>query len=61
MMKLMRCGEWRDINRGMRSLRFLPLVFIVGVDGFAMFLPYVGLVCAAAYIIARAKPRPQTV
>ena len=45
----------------MRSLRYLPLVFVVGVDGFAMFLPYMGFVCAAAYVVARLKPRPQTV
>ena len=35
----------------MRSLRFLPLVFLIGIDGFAMFAPYVTLVLTAAYVI----------
>ena len=36
----------------MRSIRFLPLVFIIGIDGFAMFAPYVTLVLTAAYVIS---------
>ena len=34
----------------MQALRYLPLVSVVGVDGFAMFLPYLGLVCASAFV-----------
>ena len=48
----------------MRSLRFLPLVFIIGADGFAMFVPYLLLVWMAAFVIERHKssqPRPAVV
>ena len=45
----------------MRTVRFLPLVFLVGIDGFAMFAPYVCLLLSAAYVIRRTiKPtQPQ--
>ena len=33
----------------MRSLRFLPLVFLIGIDGFVMFAPYVLSVLTIAY------------
>ena len=39
----------------MRSIRFLPLVFIIGIDGFAMFAPYVTVVLAMAYVITRLR------
>ena len=45
----------------MRVVRFLPLVFLVGIDGFAMFAPYVLLVLVAAYGLRRirtAEPEP---
>ena len=51
----------------MRAIRFLPLVFLTGIDGFAMFAPYVTLVLAAAYIISRVRlhgepmPNPVTI
>ena len=43
----------------MRAIRFLPLVFIVGIDGFAMFAPYVAFVMSVAYVYAALKARPQ--
>jgi hypothetical protein len=45
----------------MRVLRFLPLVFLVGIDGFAMFAPYVLLVLIMAYGLRRLRsvePQP---
>jgi hypothetical protein len=45
----------------MRIVRFLPLVFIVGIDGFAMFAPYVLLLLVAGYGLRRlraAEPQP---
>jgi len=45
----------------MRTLRYLPLVTIAGVDGFALFLPYLGLVGAAAFVLACVRPQPQPV
>ena len=40
----------------MKSVRFLPLVFLVGIDGFAMFAPYVILLLTAAYVARRVRP-----
>jgi hypothetical protein len=45
----------------MQALRFLPLVVVAGVDGFAMFLPYLAVVCAAAFVVGRIKSRQQPV
>ncbi len=52
----------------MRAIRFLPLVFIVGIDGFAMFAPYVVLVLTLGYVASRLRsvqpaplPAPLTV
>ncbi len=42
----------------MRSLRFLPLVFLVGIDGFVMFAPYAVAVMAFAYAADRGRPEP---
>ena len=39
----------------MRSLRFLPLVFLIGIDGFVMFAPYVVLVLSVAYVTKLAR------
>jgi hypothetical protein len=33
----------------LRSVRFLPLVFLTGIDGFAMFAPYVIGVLTVGY------------
>ena len=35
----------------MKAIRFLPLVYIVGVDGFVFFAPYVLLLLTLAYAI----------
>jgi hypothetical protein len=39
-----------------RALRFLPLVFLVGIDGFAMFAPYVLAVLVVAYSLRKLRP-----
>ena len=35
----------------MKAIRFLPLVYIVGVDGFVFFAPYILLLLTLAYAI----------
>ncbi len=35
----------------MKAVRFLPLTFVAGIHGFALFAPYVGLVIAAALFL----------
>ncbi|MGB7158691.1 MAG: hypothetical protein WBD40_11530 [Tepidisphaeraceae bacterium] len=42
----------------MRTLRYLPLVALAGVDGFVMFVPYLLLVGAAAVVIGRVRSQP---
>ena len=39
----------------LRSVRFLPLVFLIGIDGFAMFAPYVIGVLAIGYTIRQLR------
>ena len=39
----------------MRAIRFLPLVFLVGIDGFAMFAPYVVMLFLTGYLISRLR------
>jgi hypothetical protein len=43
----------------MRSIRFLPLVFLVGIDGFVLFAPYVMLLLSVAYIVRQVRPQPR--
>jgi hypothetical protein len=47
----------------MRTLCYLPLATIAGVDGFALFLPYLLLVAAIACVAdwVRTQPRAATV
>ena len=45
----------------MRSLRFLPLVFLIGIDGFNMFAPYVLLLLCTGYILRRMRPTPHPI
>jgi hypothetical protein len=48
----------------MKALRYLPLVYIVGVDGFVFFAPYILLLLTLAYVyrIYRARQlHPQLV
>jgi hypothetical protein len=42
----------------MRTLRFLPLVFLLGVHGFVLFAPYSVLILATGYALRRYRPRP---
>jgi hypothetical protein len=45
----------------MKAILFLPLAYIVGVDGFAMFAPYALFVMTAAYLLSRPRTLPQPV
>ena len=48
----------------MRAIRFLPLSFLIGIDGFVMFAPYVMLLLTLAYLHRRlraAEPQPALV
>jgi hypothetical protein len=42
-----------------RTLRFLPLVFVVGIDGFAMFAPYLLAVLVIGYGLRKLRSAPQ--
>lgn len=42
----------------MRTLQFMPLVLVAGVDGFVLFIPYLAVVGAAAVLISRFKAQP---
>jgi hypothetical protein len=35
----------------MKALRFLPLVYIVGIDGFVFFAPYILLILTLAWTL----------
>jgi hypothetical protein len=39
----------------LRAIRFLPLVFVVGIDGFAMFAPYLIAVLIIAYVLRKSR------
>jgi hypothetical protein len=39
----------------MKSLRFLPLTFLAGVHGFALFAPYAALATAALLLVNRRR------
>jgi hypothetical protein len=36
-----------------RALRFLPLAFLAGTHGFALFAPYVAVVLTALHLVQR--------
>lgn len=40
-------------SHAMKSLRYLPLAYIAGVHGFAIFAPYAALVMAIFYLSHR--------
>ncbi len=42
----------------MRTLQFLPLVLVAGVDGFVLFIPYLALIGAAAVVMNYVKSHP---
>lgn len=39
----------------MRTLKFLPLVYLLGVHGFVLFAPYTILVLAVGYAVRRMR------
>jgi hypothetical protein len=39
----------------MRALRLLPLTFLTGIDGFAMFAPYLILLLVTAWAVGRLR------
>jgi hypothetical protein len=39
----------------MRSLRFVPLAFLAGVHGFALFAPYCAVFLAAVHFLPRMR------
>jgi hypothetical protein len=41
----------------LKHLRFLPLAFVAGVDGFNLFAPYLALVIAVTPLIAWIRRR----
>jgi hypothetical protein len=41
----------------MRALWFLPLTFVAGVHGFAVFAPYLVVVFAALHLRSRSRAR----
>jgi hypothetical protein len=43
----------------MRALRFLPLVFLLGVHGFVLFAPYSVLILVTEYALRRYRSRQQ--
>jgi hypothetical protein len=43
--------------RAMKSLRFLPLTFLAGVHGFALFAPYAALATAAMLLFRKRRRR----
>ncbi|MEA2734011.1 MAG: hypothetical protein QOE14_462 [Humisphaera sp.] len=45
-----------------KPMAFLPLVFLTGTEGFAMFAPYVMLLLAIAYMVRRIRsPQDQPI
>jgi hypothetical protein len=40
-----------------QALCFLPLAFLAGTHGFALFAPYVGVVLAALHLRSRSRER----
>lgn len=45
----------------MKALQFMPLVLLAGVDGFALFVPYLALIGAAAVVMNRSKAQPAAI
>lgn len=42
----------------MRLMWLLPLAYVAGVDGFAMFAPYLAFFLATAHLLRRRRPVP---
>ncbi len=43
----------------MKALRFLPVVYLIGVHGFILFASYVALILGGAYALRRLRSTPQ--
>jgi hypothetical protein len=41
------------MDKSMRSLRFLPLAFLAGTHGFALFAPYAALILTVSHLLRR--------
>ncbi|MGE5612407.1 MAG: hypothetical protein ACM359_24380 [Bacillota bacterium] len=39
----------------MRAVRFLPLAFVAGVEGFALFTPYLLVMLVAGHLLRRGR------
>jgi hypothetical protein len=39
----------------LKALRFLPLAFLAGTHGFALFAPYAGVILAALHLRSRRR------
>ena len=42
----------------MKTLRFLPVVYLIGIHGFLLFAPYVALLLTARYTLRRVRLHP---
>jgi hypothetical protein len=54
-------GASRYKTGRLKSIRFIPLAFLAGVHGFALFAPYVLIFVALMMILQRTRPVPVTV
>lgn len=45
----------------MRCLWFMPMTFLAGQHGFALFAPYLAVFLASAHLIRSRRPRPERV
>jgi hypothetical protein len=46
-----------QVHAGMKHIRWIPLAFLAGVDGFAIFAPYAALMMALAFVLERRQRR----
>jgi hypothetical protein len=44
-------------RRPMRHIRWVPLAFIAGTHGFALFAPYAALMLAVTHVVERRRRR----
>ena len=51
-------GDVRYTLAGMKTVRLVPLAFIAGVHGFAMFAPYLAVFLAVAHFARGRGARP---
>ena len=49
------------LPQNQKLLAFLPLVFLIGTEGFAMFAPYVMFLLTLAHVARRLKAAPPDV